>query len=379
MIYGYAEEVVGAEAGRLAVRLVNHLVKAEPEFEFPAALERLILLAERRQFGPSTQAILDEAASRDIPFIRLNEQSLVQLGQGKYQQRIRATMTSRTSALAVDIAGDKKMTNQLLGSAGLPVPRSEVVRNEDDAVAAAKRIAFPVVTKPLDGNHGRGVGLDIRTDRAVRTGFKRAVKESRNGRVVVESFVTGSDYRVLVIGGRMVAIAERVPAHVIGDGKHTVRELVEITNQDPRRGIGHEKVLTRIKIDDAADRAREEAGARDRGCPPEGRDGEARGYREHVDGRHLDRPNVGRPRGQRRDRGGGSAGRRTGRCRHRLPGARHLATRPRDGRGDRRSERRAGVPDAHPSRRRASRSTSRSTWWTCSSRRGRRRGSRSSR
>ena len=129
MIYGYAEEYVGLEAGRLAVRLVNHLVKAEPGFDFPAELERLILLAERRQFGPSTQAILDEAASRDIPFIRLNEQSLVQLGQGKYQQRIRATMTSRTSALAVDIAGDKKMTNQLLGSAGLPVPKSEVVRD----------------------------------------------------------------------------------------------------------------------------------------------------------------------------------------------------------------------------------------------------------
>ena len=184
VIYGYAEEYVGLEAGRLAVRLVNHLVKAEPEFDFPAELERLILLAERRQFGPSTQAILDEAASRDIPFIRLNEQSLVQLGQGKYQQRIRATMTSQTSALAVDIAGDKKMTNSLLGSAGLPVPKSEVVRTEDDAVAAAKRIGFPVVTKPLDGNHGRGVGLDIRTERAVRTGFKRAVEgvTQRQGR-----------------------------------------------------------------------------------------------------------------------------------------------------------------------------------------------------
>src|SRR5206468_2589875 len=117
---------------------------------------------------------------------------------------------------------------------------------------AAKRIGFPVVTKPLDGNHGRGVGLDLRNDRAVRTGFKRAVKESRNGRVVIESFVTGNDYRMLVIGGRMVAIAQRVPAHVVGDGTHPVTELVEITNQDPRRGIGHEKVLTRIKLDDAA-------------------------------------------------------------------------------------------------------------------------------
>ena len=252
VIYGYAEERVGVAAGRLAVRLVNHLVKTEPDFDFPAELERLILLAERRQFGPSTQAIIDEALSRDIPFIRLNEASLVQLGQGKYQQRIRATMTSKTSALAVDVAGDKKMTNQLLAAAGLPVPRSEVAHSEDEAVAAAKRIGFPVVTKPLDGNHGRGVGLDLRTERAVRTGFRRALKEARRGQVVVESYVTGNDYRVLVIDGTMVAIAERVPAHVTGDGRHTVRWLVDKENQDPRRGFGHEKVLTRIKVDEAA-------------------------------------------------------------------------------------------------------------------------------
>jgi cyanophycin synthetase len=252
VIYGYGEETVGIEAGKMAVRLVNHLIKADPEFDFEAELERLILLAERRQFGPSTQAIIDEAVTRDIPWMRLNEHSLVQLGQGKYQQRIRATMTSMTSALAVDIAGDKKMTNLLLASAGLPVPRSEVVRTEDAAVAAANRIGFPVVTKPLDGNHGRGVVLDLSGERAVRTGFRRSQKESRRGFVVVESFVTGSDYRVLVIGGRMVAIAERVPAHVTGDGRHTIRWLVDKENQDPRRGIGHEKVLTRIKVDEAA-------------------------------------------------------------------------------------------------------------------------------
>jgi cyanophycin synthetase len=252
VIFGYWEEQVGLAAGDLAVRLVNDLVEPQTGFDFDDELERLILLAERRQFGPSTQAIVDEALGRDIPWIRLNEQSLVQLGQGKYQQRIRATMTSKTGALAVDIAQDKKMTNRLLASAGLPVPRSEVVRSEADAVAAARRIGFPVVTKPLDGNHGRGVGLDMRTERAVRSGFKTAAKESRRGDVVVETFVTGQDYRVLVIGGAMVAIAERVPAHVIGDGDHTVRELVEMANRDPRRGIGHEKVLTRIKIDEAA-------------------------------------------------------------------------------------------------------------------------------
>ena len=270
VIYGYWEESVGVEAGKLAVRIVNHLVKAERGFDFPAELERLILLAERRAFGPSTQAIIDEAASRDIPWMRLNERSLIQLGQGKYQQRIRATMTSQTSALAVDIASDKKMTNQLLAAAGLPVPRSEVVRDADAAVAAAGRIGYPVVTKPLDGNHGRGVGLNLRDEKAVRVGFERALEQSRDGRVVVETFVQGSDYRVLVVGGRMVAIAERVPAHVIGDGEHTVRELVEITNQDPRRGIGHEKVLTRIAIDDKAEEFVKEQGFALDGVPPDG-------------------------------------------------------------------------------------------------------------
>jgi cyanophycin synthetase len=249
VIYGYWEERVGVAAGELAVRIVNHLVEPQEGFDYLAELERLILLAERRAFGPSTQALLDEAASRGIPFIRLNEQSLVQLGWGKYQQRIRATMTSKTSSLAVDIAGDKDMSTRLLAAAGLPVPRGEVVRTEDGAVAAAKRIGFPVVTKPIDGNHGRGVGLGLRTDDEVRRGFARALEESRRGQVVVESFVAGNDYRVLVIGGRMVAVAQRVPAHVTGDGDHTVAELVDITNQDPRRGIGHEKVLTRIKVD----------------------------------------------------------------------------------------------------------------------------------
>ncbi|MGH2581165.1 MAG: cyanophycin synthetase family protein, partial [Actinomycetota bacterium] len=252
VIYGYWEERVGVEAGRIAVRLINHLVEPDPELNFLAELEWLILLAERRAFGPSTQALIDEAATRDIPWIRLNEASLVQLGWGMYQQRIRATMTSKTSSLAVDIAGDKDMTRRLISSAGLPVPRGEVVRSEDAAVAAARRIGFPVVTKPLDGNHGRGVSLDLRTEDDVRAGFIRALNEARRGEVVVESYVTGNDYRVLVVGGHMVAVAERVPAHVVGDGTQSVRALLDETNADPRRGIGHEKVLTKIKLDDPA-------------------------------------------------------------------------------------------------------------------------------
>ncbi|HEX8135722.1 MAG TPA: acetate--CoA ligase family protein, partial [Actinomycetes bacterium] len=246
VIYGYSDERVGVAAGHLAVRLVNHLVEPEPGFDFDAELERFILQAERTAFGPSTQAIIDEAAARDIPWLRLNDYSLVQLGQGVYQQRIRATMTSRTGSLAVDLAGDKEQTNKLLAAAGLPVPRAASVRSQEEAVAAAARVGFPVVVKPLDGNHGRGVQLDLRSEEEVAAAFPAAQAEARRGWVVVESYVGGNDYRVLVIGGKMVAVAERVPAHVIGDGSKTVAQLVEETNADPRRGVGHEKVLTRI-------------------------------------------------------------------------------------------------------------------------------------
>ncbi len=255
VIYEYREEAVGIEAGKLAVRLVNHLVApADPAhaLDYRLELERLIRLAEKQAFGPSTQAILDEAASRDIPFIRLDRFSLVQLGQGVYQQRIRATMTSQTSGIAVDIASDKSLTNKLLDAAGLPVPKSEVVSTADEAVAAAKRIGFPAVLKPLDGNHGRGVHLDLRSDDEIRAAFGGAIRETRSGDVVVETYIHGNDYRCLVIGGKMAAIAERVPASVLGDGKTTLRGLVDRTNADPRRGIGHEKVLTRINLDEAA-------------------------------------------------------------------------------------------------------------------------------
>ena len=142
----------------------------------------------------------------------------MQLGHGVNQHRIRATMTSLTSSLAVDIASDKELTNRLLAAAGLPVPASEVVRRADDAVRMARRIGYPVVLKPLDGNHGRGVAINLNTEEEVRAAFDEAYDQSRRGYVLVESFITGKDYRVLVVGGHMVAIAERVPAHVIGDG-----------------------------------------------------------------------------------------------------------------------------------------------------------------
>ena len=270
VIYGYQDESVGLTAGRLAVRLVNHLVVADPEFDFAAEVERFLVDAERTSFGPSTQALIEEAESRDIPWMRLNQYSLVQLGQGVHQKRVRATMTSTTPAIAVDIAGDKELTGQLLAAAGLPVPRSEAVRSADRAVAAADRIGYPVVVKPLDGNHGRGVCLDLGDADAVRSAFAEAESESRRGWVVVESLITGRDYRCLIIGGHMVAVAERVPAHVVGDGERTVRELVDITNADPRRGIGHEKVLTRIRVDEAAEELVRDQGYELDSVPPAG-------------------------------------------------------------------------------------------------------------
>jgi len=253
IVYGYVDEQAGLTAARLAVRLVNHLVQAEPEFDFEAELERFIVRAERTAFGPSTAAIIEEAVSRDIPWIRLNQHSLVQLGQGVHQKRIRATVTSQTSAIAVDVASDKDLTTRLLSAAGLPVPKQESIRTADQAVAVANRIGYPVVCKPLDGNHGRGVCLDLQDADAVSAAFPVAQEQSRRGGVIVESYVDGRDYRCLVIGGRLTAIAERVPAHVVGDGKQTVRELVHETNADPRRGIGHEKVLTRITLDAGAE------------------------------------------------------------------------------------------------------------------------------
>ena len=259
VIYGYLDETVATLAATLAVRLVNNLIArsdqslpADEDFDFKTEHEAFLRTSQRVAFGPSTQAILEEAIARDIPWQRLNSASLVQLGHGVHQQRIRATMTSKTGSLAVDIASDKELTNRLLAAAGLPVPASEVVRRSEDAVRVARRIGYPVVVKPLDGNHGRGVAINLSADDDVRAAFSLAYDESRRGDVLVESFITGRDYRVLVVAGNMVAIAERMPAHVIGDGRQTVSELVDEANSDPRRGVGHEKVLTRISVTDAA-------------------------------------------------------------------------------------------------------------------------------
>jgi cyanophycin synthetase len=176
----------------------------------------------------------------------------VQFGHGKYQKRIQATVTSETRHIAVEIASDKEETNRILGDLGLPVPRQRTVKSPEQAVRAAERLGYPVVVKPLDANHGRGVTLDLVNAEQVRVAFEKAREHART--VIVENYLKGFDHRMLVVDGELVAVAKRVPGHVVGDGERTIAQLVDVVNSDPRRGIGHEKVLTRIELDDQAER-----------------------------------------------------------------------------------------------------------------------------
>ncbi|MBL8618172.1 MAG: cyanophycin synthetase [Deltaproteobacteria bacterium] len=266
VVFEYDEAWVGEKAGELALRLLHHLVPAElrpgvadeDDFNFQSELEDLIRGAQRRALGPSTSSLVRAAQARDIPWLRLNQYSLVQFGHGKFQKRIQATVTSETRHIAVDIASDKELTNKILGDVGLPVPRQDQTTSADQAARAARRLGYPVVVKPLDANHGRGVSIGLETEEAVRLAYAQAREHSRT--VLVETFIKGFDHRMLVVNGELVAVAKRVPGHVVGDGEHSIAQLVEITNQDPRRGIGHEKVLTRLELDHQAQRLIEAAG-----------------------------------------------------------------------------------------------------------------------
>jgi cyanophycin synthetase len=258
VVYEFEEERVGEAAGDLALQLLHSLFPDDlrdrdicgPDFDFRRALEKLISFAQARQLGPSTASLVRAAEERDIPWLRLNDYSLVQFGHGRYQKRIQATVTSETRHIAVSIASDKEETNNILASIGLPVPRQKLVRSAEDAVAAARRLGYPVVVKPLDANHGRGVSINLKTPEEVHTAFGKAREHART--VIVETYIEGEDHRMLVVNGELIAVSKRVPGHVTGDGTHTIKELVDLVNSDPRRGVGHEKVLTRIELDDQA-------------------------------------------------------------------------------------------------------------------------------
>ncbi len=265
VVYEYAQRDEGIAAGELGLRLLSSLLPAtiRPPDSLPdgwnwqEARDEFIRFAQRRALGPSTAALVRAAEHRGIPWLRLNDQSLVQLGHGKYQQRIQATVTSRTSHIAVELASDKEETNKILAMLGLPVPKQELVQSEGQAVRAARRIGFPVVTKPYNGNHGRGISIRLTTDEEVAHGFAAAREHSRS--VIVETFMEGDDHRLLVVNGELVAATRRTPGHVVGDGEHTIAQLIEIVNEDPRRGVGHEKVLTRLELDAQAQKMLERA------------------------------------------------------------------------------------------------------------------------
>ncbi|MFL6235571.1 MAG: cyanophycin synthetase [Thermoanaerobaculia bacterium] len=275
VVYSFVEEEVGLAAGDLALRIIRHILPPEradydpSPFDFRQELEELIHLAQRRALGPSTAALARAAEERDIPWIRLNEGSLVQLGYGKYQKRIQATLTSETRQIATEIASDKRLTQRILEQLGLPVPRQSNVCDPQEAAEEAERLGFPVVVKPLDGHHGQAVAINLRTPEQVREAYEQA--RGICPRVIVECHQTGNDYRILVIDGRVAAVAQRVPGHVVGDGRSTIAELIEEVNRDPRRGIGHEKVLTRIVVDDQAGRLLDEAGLTLASVLPEGK------------------------------------------------------------------------------------------------------------
>jgi cyanophycin synthetase len=276
VVYEYAQRDEGIAAGDLGLRLLCSLLPAaiRPEGSVPAdwnwqeARDEFIRFAQRRALGPSTSSLVRAAEHRGIPWLRLNDQSLVQLGHGKYQQRIQATVTSSTSHIAVELASDKEETNKILATLGLPVPKQELVQSEGQAIRAAKRIGFPVVTKPYNGNHGRGISIRLIDDQEVAHGYAVAREHARS--VIVETFLEGDDHRLLVVNGNLVAATRRTPGHVVGDGKHTIEQLVEIVNQDPRRGVGHEKVLTRLELDAQAQKMLEHVNMRSDSVPGSG-------------------------------------------------------------------------------------------------------------
>jgi len=247
VVFSYIEESVGRYAAKAAVRICEALIAAEP-YDLEDDIQRMRELRESERLGPSTGSIVLEAKSRGIPWIRLNKYSLVQLGYGANQKRIQATVTSETSSIGVELACDKEDTKYLLEQAEVEVPRGDIISREGSLEDACRYVGYPLVIKPIDGNHGRGITVNINSYEDALDAFKVAKEVSR--RVIVEKYITGEDYRLLVINNNFVAAAKRTPAHVVGDGKSTIEELVEEVNKDPRRGYGHEKVLTAITIND---------------------------------------------------------------------------------------------------------------------------------
>lgn len=246
VVFNYMEEEAGIYTAKASVRIAQALVDGA-DYNLEEDIQALREIREDTRLGPSTGCIVDEAAKRGIPYIRLNKHSLVQLGYGVHQKRIRATIASTTSNIAVDIACDKEETKNLLEAAEIPVPKGTVIRTEAGLQDAVEKWGYPLVIKPIDGNHGKGNTTNITTWEQALKAFEAAKQYSRS--VIVERFITGFDFRILVINSKFICAALRTPASVIGDGVHSIQWLIDQTNLDPRRGYGHEKVLTQITVD----------------------------------------------------------------------------------------------------------------------------------
>lgn len=250
VVIEYLDEEAGRYAARAAVRLCQSIVDRGryPQQELDQDLQDLKDLYRDAALGPSTEAIVKEAEAKGIPWMSLGTRFLIQLGYGVHQKRMQATMTAHTGILGVELACDKEGTKRILANAGVPVPRGTVINYLDELQEAIQDVGgYPIVIKPLDGNHGRGITIDIRSWEEAESAYDAAREVSKS--VIVERYYLGRDHRVLVVDNKVVAVAERVPAHVIGDGKFTIEQLIEITNQDPNRGEGHDNVLTRIEVD----------------------------------------------------------------------------------------------------------------------------------
>ena len=252
VIFEYRDQKAGRYAARAAVRLCQSLADRGyyPDSELKQDLRDLRKLRVKRALGPSTEAIVKEAEARGIPWMQLSTRAMTQLGYGANQKRIQATQSDHTSILGIELAGDKEATKEILQKQGIPVPRGVKIRYSDELKSAIEQVGdFPVVIKPIDCNHGRGVAIDINSWREAEAAFDTAIAISKRGVVIVERYHLGRDHRVLVVNGKVVAVAERIPAHVVGDGRSTIEELIEETNRDPRRGEGHDNVMTRIDLD----------------------------------------------------------------------------------------------------------------------------------
>ncbi len=250
VVVEYLDEPAGRYAARAAVRLCRSIASTGrySQRDLEQDLRDLKQLWAEAAWGPSTEAIVKEAEAQEIPWLPLAARSMIQLGYGKHQRRIQATLSDLTSVLAVELASDKENTKKILQAAGVPVPQGTTIRYLDELDEAIEKVGgFPIVIKPLSGNHGRGITLNIDSWELAEVAYDAAKDVSRE--VIVEHYYSGRDHRVLAVNGKLVAVAERVPAHVIGDGKSTIEELIERINQDPQRGEGHENVLTRIEID----------------------------------------------------------------------------------------------------------------------------------